>query len=195
MSYRLSWLLYFCHLEDDLLYRKWFVTYQKNIRGYFCPLSKNIRGYFCYLSKKYSVIFLLHITRIFVDIFVTYQKNIRGYPPPCNGHTSSSFRRAIYTSPEGPVVNFVRFWNSTNLSFMLVIGCLIVHSPGGLVWNQEICQSSSWKSSPWFKIDAFSQNSCLYFLTVQVLPILTNAVVIITFWISTQQCPPTFPIE
>ena len=124
----------FCHLENDLLYREWFVTYQKNIRGYFC-----------YLSKEYSWIFLSPIKKIFGDIIVTYQKNIRGYPPPCNGHTSSSFRRAIYTSPEGPVVNFVRFWNSTNLSFILIIGCLIVHSPGGLVWNQEICQSFSWK--------------------------------------------------
>ena len=141
-------------------WQTWYQLYSLNV----CKWKKNIAWaiafhdccifvtlrMICYIendlsSKEYSWIFLSHIKKIFGDIFVTYQKNIRGYPPPCNGHTSSSFRRAIYTSPEGPVVNFVRFWNSTNLSFILIIGCLIVHSPGGLVWNQEICQSFSWK--------------------------------------------------
>ena len=73
---------------------------------------------FCYVKND-----LLPIKKKYVDIFVTYQKNIRGYPPPCNGHTSSSVRRAIYTSPEGPVMNFDRFWNSTNLSFNWLCDC------------------------------------------------------------------------
>ena len=69
----------------------------------------------CYIENDLSPIKRIFVDifvtyqKIFGDIFVTYQKNIRGYPPPCNGHTSSSFRRAIYTSPEGTVVNFDRF--------------------------------------------------------------------------------------
>ena len=51
-----------CYIENDLspikrIFVDIFVTYQKNIRGYFC-----------HLSKKYSGIFLLPIKKIFGDI-------------------------------------------------------------------------------------------------------------------------------
>ena len=57
-----------------------------------------------------------------------------------------------------------RLWILTDFEILRIshlIDCVIVHSPGGLVWNQEIYQSFSWKSSPWFKIDAYIQNSNL----------------------------------